>query len=99
MVVLEAWAHRLPVLMTPQCNLSAGFERGAAIEISSDVEGIVAGLKSFMSRSDVERDRMGEAGVQLVQASFAWPSVAEKMYSVYRWILKKDRIPDCVYQD
>ncbi len=99
MVVLEAWAHRLPVLMTPQCNLSAGFQRGAAIEISSDVEGIVAGLKSFMSRSDVERDRMGEAGVQLVQASFAWPSVAEKMYSVYRWILKKDRIPDCVYQD
>lgn len=99
MVVLEAWAHRLPVLMTPHCNLSAGFERGAAIEISSDVEGIVAGLKSFMSRSDVERDRMGEAGVQLVQASFAWPSVAEKMYSVYRWILKKDRIPDCVYQD
>ncbi|MCS6319342.1 MAG: glycosyltransferase [Nitrospira sp.] len=97
MVVLEAWAHRLPVLMTPQCNIPAGFERGAAIEISSDVEGIAAGLKTLMSRSDAQRERMGEAGMQLVQSSFGWPSVVEKMYSVYRWILKKDRMPDCVY--
>lgn len=97
MVVLEAWAHRLPVLMTPQCNLAVGFEKGAAIEISSEVEGIAAGLKILMSRNDVQRDRMGESGVQLVQASFGWPSVVEKMYSVYQWILKKDRMPDCVY--
>jgi poly(glycerol-phosphate) alpha-glucosyltransferase len=97
MVVLEAWAHRLPVLMTPQCNIPAGFERGAAIEISSDVEGIAAGLKTLMSRSDAQRERMGESGMQLVRASFGWPSVVEKMYSVYQWILKKDRMPDCVY--
>lgn len=97
MVVLEAWAHRLPVLMTPQCNIPAGFERGAAIEISSDVEGIAAGLKTLMSRSDAQRERMGESGMQLVQASFGWPPVVEKMHSVYQWILKKDRMPDCVY--
>lgn len=96
-VVLEAWAHRLPVLMTPQCNLSVGFKTGAAIEISFDVEGIAAGLKTLMSGSDAQRDGMGELGMKLVQASFAWRPIVEKIYSVYQWILKKDRIPDCVY--
>lgn len=96
-VVLEAWAHRLPVLMTPQCNLPVGFETGAAIEISFEVEGIAAGLKALMSRSNTQRDGMGELGMKLVQASFAWRPIVEKMCSVYQWILKKDRTPDCVY--
>jgi glycosyltransferase involved in cell wall biosynthesis len=30
LAVLEAWAHGLPVLMTPHCNLPEGFARGAA---------------------------------------------------------------------
>lgn len=98
-VVLEAWAHRLPVLMTRHCNLPVGFETGAALEISSDVEGIAAGLKTFMAGSHRQRDEMGESGRRLVQASFAWRPIVEQMYSVYQWILKKDRMPDCVYSN
>lgn len=96
-VVLEAWAHRLPVLMTRHCNLPVGFEIGAALEISSEVEGIAAGLRTFMEGSPSQRRDMGELGRRLVQASFAWRPIVEQMYSVYQWILKKDRMPDCVY--
>lgn len=96
--ILEAWAHRLPVLMTPQCNLPEGFQAGAAIRIHAEVEGIVTGLEELLSKSDRERDEMGEAAVKLVQRSFAWDKIVEDMYSVYLWLLKKDRIPACVYK-
>jgi len=33
MAVLHAWAHGLPVLMTPECNLPEGFAANAAIRI------------------------------------------------------------------
>ncbi|HEY6008457.1 MAG TPA: glycosyltransferase, partial [Geobacteraceae bacterium] len=35
MVVLEAWAHGKPVLMTPECNLPEGFAAGAAVRITN----------------------------------------------------------------
>jgi glycosyltransferase involved in cell wall biosynthesis len=38
MVVLEAWAHSLPVLMTPQCNLPEGFAARAAIKVEPSVD-------------------------------------------------------------
>ena len=33
MVVLEAWAHSKPVLMTPECNLPEGFTANGALRI------------------------------------------------------------------
>jgi poly(glycerol-phosphate) alpha-glucosyltransferase len=45
MVVLEAWSYGLPVLMTRHCNLPEGFRNDAAIEISTDREGITSGLE------------------------------------------------------
>lgn len=95
--ILEAWAHRLPVLMTPQCNLQEGFQAGAAIPIQPEVAGIAAGLEELVSKSDRERDEMGKSAVTLVQRSFSWDKIVLNMYSVYLWLLKKDRIPDCVY--
>ncbi|MFX8012207.1 glycosyltransferase, partial [Acinetobacter baumannii] len=46
MSVLEAWAAGKPVLMTPECNLPAGFDSGAALEIGFDEESIRRGLAS-----------------------------------------------------
>lgn len=95
--ILEAWSHGLPVLMTPQCNLQEGFQAGAAIPIQSNVEGIAEGLQELVSKSDRERDEMGESALTLVQRSFSWDTIVQNMYSVYLWLLKKDRIPDCVH--
>ena len=83
--------------MTPQCNLQEGFQAGAAIPIQSNVEGIAEGLEELVSKSDRERDEMGESALTLVQRSFSWDTIVQNMYSVYLWLLKKDRIPDCVH--
>ncbi len=95
MAILEAWAYRLPVVMTPECNLSIGFERDAAISVNTDVEDIRAGLGDLMHMSDAERERMGQAGRMLVEDEFSWPNIAASMRAVYQWLLGGDR-PDCV---
>jgi glycosyltransferase involved in cell wall biosynthesis len=47
MSVLEAWAYRLPVLMTDHCNLPEGFAHHAALRIGTDVASIAEGLQTL----------------------------------------------------
>ena len=96
MVVLEAWAHGKPVLMTPECNLPAGFARGAAIRIETGVDGIARGLREFFQTSDAERRAMGDNGLRLVREQFAWPVLGREMAGLYRWLLGGGPKPDCV---
>lgn len=97
MVVLEAWAHRAPVLMTPECNLPEGFAAGAAIRISTDSAGIARGLEELLAASEKERAEMGARGRELVQTQFSWPKIAGEMLAVYRWILRRGPKPESVF--
>ena len=96
MVVLEAWAYRKPVLMTPMCNLPHGFAAGAALRIEPEESSIASGLGDLFALSDHERIGMGERGRRLVEKDFSWPRVAEQMRDVYAWILGSGAKPDCV---
>ena len=96
MVVLEAWAHGKPVLMTPECNLPAGFARGAALRIETGVDGIVRGLREFFQATDAQRRAMGDNGLRLVREQFAWPVLGREMAGLYRWLLGGGPKPDCV---
>jgi len=49
LVVLEAWSHARPVLMTPECNLPEGFEKRAAIRMNTTVEGAAEGLEKLFA--------------------------------------------------
>jgi glycosyltransferase involved in cell wall biosynthesis len=95
-VVLEAWSHRKPVLITPQCNLPEGIQTGAAISIGSDSPGILAGLRTLASSSQADLDSMGGLGHQLVTERFTWPRIADLMSKVYGWVLGGGTQPDCV---
>jgi len=99
MAVLEAWSYRLPVLMTPQCNLEEGFEADAAYRIEPDSQRIAEGLQAFMHKENAERIRVGERGRALVEEQYTWPQIARSMRSVYRWILGEGDPPECVYLD
>jgi poly(glycerol-phosphate) alpha-glucosyltransferase len=94
--VLEAWSWRLPVLMTPQCNLPEGFAEGAAIRVDPNVESLTQGLRALFRMSKSEREEMAARGRRLVELRFSWPVVAEQMVSVYRWVLGAGPRPDCV---
>jgi glycosyltransferase involved in cell wall biosynthesis len=95
MTVLEAWSRRLPVIMTPECNISEGFNAGAALCVNPTVQSLKEGLASLFKMSDSERHRMGEAGRRLVEQSFTWTLAAERLGDVYRWLLGGPR-PACV---
>jgi poly(glycerol-phosphate) alpha-glucosyltransferase len=95
LVVLEAWAYGLPVLMTPQCNIPEGFEANAAIRAECNAAGLFEGLKRLVTMSSRERAEMGTRGRKLVEERFTWPGVALKMSSVYKWIAGGGNAPDC----
>ena len=87
MVILEAWANRLPVLMTTFCNLPEGYEENAALRIGTGPEDIAQGLRDMFSMSPQEREKMGEQGLALVKKQFTWSVIASEMKSVYQWLL------------
>ena len=96
MAVLEAWAYRLPVLMTSHCNLPEGFAANAALELAPDAANLTEALKTLFEMTEVERRNMGESGRRLIEDRFTWPTVAASMRSVYAWILDQGSKPDCV---
>jgi poly(glycerol-phosphate) alpha-glucosyltransferase len=98
-VILEAWAYGLPVLMTPQCNIPEGFAAAAAIRIEPDTISISEALMNYFSLSDQTRLEIGERGRQLATTQFTWPGIAGQMLEVYRWILEGTAKPDCVMTD
>jgi poly(glycerol-phosphate) alpha-glucosyltransferase len=99
MSVLEAWSHRLPVLMTPQCNLPEGFMAKAAIDMSPEAASIAAALKTLFNMTELERQTMGDKGRRLVEERFTWPTVAASMRSVYSWVLGRSPMPACVVSE
>lgn len=99
MVVLEAWAYGLPVLMTPFCNIPEGFAADAAIEIQPKSGAIEEGLRAFFSMSDQELFQMGQNGLDLVREKYTWGKVTEDLYSVYQWALGGGAPPSCVITD
>jgi poly(glycerol-phosphate) alpha-glucosyltransferase len=99
MAVLEAWSYRLPVLMTPQCNLPVGFEAGAAHRIEPAPESIAAGLRAVMTATPAERAAMGRRGRALVEDRYTWSQIARSLRAVYRWVLDEGARPECVRLD
>ena len=99
MVVLEAWAHSLPVVMTSFCNLPEGFQCGAALRIEIEPINISLGLNKLFNMTDFERNEMGTRGNALVCQRFTWQKVAEELKQVYLWILGGGTPPSSVRFD
>jgi poly(glycerol-phosphate) alpha-glucosyltransferase len=97
MTVLEAWSYRLPVVMTPYCNLPEGFKYHAAIQIDNTIPSVKKGLLKLFNMTNKECIQMGLNGRQLVEKQFIWDVSAAKMVSLYEWILNNGEKPDFVY--
>jgi poly(glycerol-phosphate) alpha-glucosyltransferase len=96
--VLEAWAYRLPVVMTAACNLPDGFSTGAALRMEPTPEGVAEGLRRLFALGPEERHAMGERGQRLVEERYTWSRIAKQLHSVYAWLLNAGPVPDCVRQ-
>lgn len=87
MTILEAWAYRLPVVMTPPCNLPEGFAAGAALRVEPEADSIARGLADLFAMPTAALREMGERGRQLVEARFLWPAIAKQVAEVHEWLL------------
>ena len=96
MSVLEAWSYRLPVLMTPQCNLPEGFQANAALCFEPTLEGNQQVLQKLGNLSQRHLSELGSSGYQLVQEKFTWDKVSAQMAEVYEWVLAGKEEPDCI---
>jgi poly(glycerol-phosphate) alpha-glucosyltransferase len=96
MSVLEAWAYRLPVLMTDQCNLPEGFSANAALRIGTDVASISDGMATLVRSPIADLRCLGQNGRRLVELRFTWPQVVRQVKEVYAWVLGGGKRPMCV---
>jgi poly(glycerol-phosphate) alpha-glucosyltransferase len=96
MVVLEAWAHAKPVLMTPACNLPEGFAHQAALRADPTEESLATALRELFALPPSELRALGQNGRALVGKRFAWPQLAAELAAVYGWILGTGSRPACV---
>jgi poly(glycerol-phosphate) alpha-glucosyltransferase len=96
MSVLEAWAYKLPSLITPECNLPEGFEQEVALRIETNAESVAMGLQNLFEMSDQERVNLGQRAYDLVRSQFTWPKIAEQTQAVYNWMLGGGDAPETV---
>lgn len=87
MSVLEAWSYGLPALITPECHLDIGIERGAAIRIEPSEPSIERGLRALFTASRADLEAMGRRGRELASERFAWGKVAKQFAALYEWTL------------
>jgi poly(glycerol-phosphate) alpha-glucosyltransferase len=96
MSVLEAWAHRLPVLMTDKCGLPEGFTHNAAISLGHDEEGCKRGITSLFEMNREDLKCVGMNGRRLTEERFSWDNVSMQMRNVYDWIIGGGARPSTV---
>ena len=96
MAILEAWSHRLPVIMTPECNLPENGEKGAALICAGTAEALAEGMARLFSMPAESRRAMGERGRRLAETDYSWVMVATQMCRVYEWLRHRDNPPACI---
>jgi len=82
MVVLEAMAAGLAVIVSPGCNLPAVPQYGAGIEVEAALDPLCAALRRLLT-NEAERAAMGERARALVVARYTWDAVAAQLEAVY----------------
>jgi poly(glycerol-phosphate) alpha-glucosyltransferase len=96
MAALTAWAFGKYSLLTPECNLTEGFEKGVAQRIETNPDSIAAGLKNVFSMADDDLKELGKKAYEFVSKEYSWREMARKMAEVYVWVTKGGSVPSTV---
>lgn len=83
MAILEAWAAGVPAIMSPECNLEIGFERGAALRTGFTADTIYPSLKAAYALSDEAWREASARAKVLVAENYSEESVRAGLTSLY----------------
>jgi glycosyltransferase involved in cell wall biosynthesis len=86
MVVLEAMAAGLPVIVSPECYLPQVATAGAGLEVPPDVPPLADALRRLLGDAALRRS-MGTAARQLVRDQFTWDGIAAQLEAVYQSLI------------
>lgn len=81
--ILEALASGTPVLISPDCHFPEVATAGAGTIAGSDVNAITEALLRLLANPDELRE-MGRRGRALVQKSYTWEQVTDRMLATYQ---------------
>lgn len=77
--VVEAAAHRLPVVMTDECNFPELGAAGAAWVCRPEPGSLGRALGAAVAVGEADRAAMGRAGRRLVEAGYTWDRIARQL--------------------
>lgn len=85
MVLLEAAASALPIVATDVGGNSQIVKEGetGVLVPPADAEALATSMLAMMSRTQKEREAMGESGAQFVRATFGLENVVDRWETVY----------------
>ena len=83
MAILEAWSAGVPAIMSAECNLDIGFDRGAAFRTGFTAETIYPSLQAAHALGEEEWSRASGNAKALVAAEFSETSVRDGLVSLY----------------
>ncbi len=91
-VVLEAMAAGLPVLISDKINIWREIADAAAgLVVAPDADALEAGMARLLDQPEMAA-RMGRAGRRLAETRFAWPGVAAELERLYAEIASRRSI-------
>jgi glycosyltransferase involved in cell wall biosynthesis len=88
LTLLEAWAAKLPVVVTDVGDNSRFVMSGVNGWLVKPGDAKDLAVKIVKVLKDKNRSRMGEAGFKLVKDNYSWKETARKTYEVYKKIIK-----------
>jgi glycosyltransferase involved in cell wall biosynthesis len=77
--IVEAAAHRLPCVITTECNFPELVEAGGAWESLPTIDSFTEVLRQALLVDDQERRQRGECGRALIESRYTWDVIAKQM--------------------
>ncbi len=99
LAALDAWAFGKYSLLTPECNLTDGFDAGISGMIQADPDSIIDGLKGLFSMSPEMLKIKGANARTYVRQAYNWEQAAKKMSELYQWVTGYGEQPSTVSLD
>jgi glycosyltransferase involved in cell wall biosynthesis len=86
-VVLEALAHEIPVIVTPEVGLSAMVEQTGAGIVAAGSPAVLGAAIAELLQNPLKAAEMGRRGRAAVLDNYTWDAIARNMVGRYRAVL------------